>query len=76
MIAGPEERAKVQNFLFEDGLIFSEKIGFLNPSKSSLFRALESVSAQKSCVVRHLANNWNSTLQYLEEVRETVGQLA
>ena len=26
-------------------------------------------------VVRHLVTNWNSTLSYLEEVRETVNQL-
>ncbi len=51
MIAGPEERARVQNLLFEDGLIYSQKNAFLNPSNSSIFNTLGHISSQKSCVV-------------------------
>jgi site-specific DNA recombinase len=40
-LAKPEQRHRVQNLLFEDGLSYSEKTGILNPSNTSLFSILE-----------------------------------
>jgi site-specific DNA recombinase len=42
-VAKPEQRQLVQNLLFEGGLDYSRKSGFLNRSKSSLFSALRSI---------------------------------
>lgn len=47
-IASPEQRERVQNLLFEGGLDYSPKTGFLNRTKSSLFSALETVDLQKT----------------------------
>ena len=43
-IAKPEQRQRVQNLLFHDGLQYSPETGILNRSKSSLFTMLEKVS--------------------------------
>jgi site-specific DNA recombinase len=45
-IAGPEQQQRVQNLLFGDGLAYSKESGFLNRSKSSLFKALEGMTDQ------------------------------
>jgi hypothetical protein len=45
-IAHPEQRQRVQNLLFSDGLSYSMSVGFLNRSKSSLFNMLESISSE------------------------------
>ena len=42
-IAGPEQRQRIQNLLFGDGLAYSEESGFLNRSKSSLFSMLRGI---------------------------------
>jgi hypothetical protein len=39
--AAPEHKKRVQTFLFSGGLTYSEKTESLNPSKASLFSALE-----------------------------------
>jgi len=41
-IAGPEQRQRVQNLLFQDGLNYVPGAGILNRSNSSLFSILES----------------------------------
>ena len=46
-LATPEQRHRVQNFLFEGGLFYSEKNGILNRSNSSLFSTLEQISGAK-----------------------------
>jgi site-specific DNA recombinase len=46
-LAKPEQRHRVQNLLFEDGLRYSEKTGILNRSKTSLFSTLELVRDSK-----------------------------
>ena len=50
-IASPEQRERVQNLLFEDGLDYCYESGFLNRSKSSLFSVLESVEFQNTTLV-------------------------
>ncbi len=50
-IASPEQCARVQNLLFESGLDYSPKSGFLNRSESSLFNALETVDFRKVSLV-------------------------
>jgi DNA invertase Pin-like site-specific DNA recombinase len=50
-IANPEQRERVQNLLFEGGLDYSPKSGFLNRSKSSLFNVLETVDLQNTTMV-------------------------
>ena len=40
-IAGPEQRQRVQNLLFDEGLAYSPESGILNRSNSSLFSTLE-----------------------------------
>jgi site-specific DNA recombinase len=50
-IASPEQRERVQNLLFQDGLDYSPKTGFLNRSESSLFNALETVDFNKVSLV-------------------------
>ena len=50
-IANPEQRERVQNLLFADGLDYSPKSGFLNRSESSLFNALETVDFRKVSMV-------------------------
>ena len=47
-IASPDQRQRVQNLLFSDGLNYSMKSGFLNRSKPSLFNALESISSESA----------------------------
>ena len=47
-IANPEQRQRVQNLLFKDGLQYSQKSGILNPSNSSLFSVLKSLSCEKA----------------------------
>jgi hypothetical protein len=42
-LAKPEQRARVQNLLFEKGLTYSKERGILNRSNSSLFSVLESM---------------------------------
>ena len=46
--AKPEQLHLVQNLLFEGGLQYSEKSGFLNRSNSSIFCLLNSINIQKS----------------------------
>ena len=46
-IAGPEQRQRVQNLLFQDGLDYSPEAGILNRSNSSLFSMLETMSNEK-----------------------------
>ena len=50
-IASPEQRERAQNLLFEGGLDYSPKTGFLNRSKSSLFYGLEAVDFRKDDLV-------------------------
>lgn len=50
-IAGPAQRQRVQNLLFEGGLDYSPGVGILNRSNCSLFCSIEAMSAQKSSVV-------------------------
>ena len=50
-IASSEQRERVQNLLFQDGLEYSPESGFLNPSKPCLFNALEAVDFQKVSLV-------------------------
>lgn len=50
-IASPEQRERVQNLLFEDGLDYSPESGFLNRSNSSLFSVLEEVDFQETNLV-------------------------
>jgi site-specific DNA recombinase len=45
--AGAEQRVGVQNLLFEDGLLYSKRSGFLNTSKPSLFSVLEEISTEQ-----------------------------
>ena len=44
--AGADQRQRVQNLLFSDGLLYSEDRGFLNTSKPSLFTVLEGISSE------------------------------
>jgi site-specific DNA recombinase len=46
-IAAPEQRQRVQNLLFKDGLLYSPEHGILNHSKSSLFSVLEATKSKK-----------------------------
>jgi hypothetical protein len=50
-MAGPEQRERVQNLLFEGGLDYSPENGFSNRSKSSLFHLLEVESDRKTNLV-------------------------
>jgi site-specific DNA recombinase len=50
-IASPEQRTRVQNLLFGDGLDYSPESGFLNRSEASLFNALETVDLRKVSLV-------------------------
>jgi site-specific DNA recombinase len=50
-IARPEQKVRVQNLLFGDGLAYSPETGFLNRSKSSLFLVLGSNSGKSECLV-------------------------
>ncbi len=50
-IASPEQRERVQNLLFEGGLEYSSKSGFLNRSESSLFNALGTIDFRKDDLV-------------------------
>ena len=45
-LASPNQRQRVQNLLFSEGLSYSMSAGFLNRSKSCLFNALESISSE------------------------------
>jgi DNA invertase Pin-like site-specific DNA recombinase len=47
-IASPEQRQRVQNLLFRDGLDYSMSAGFLNRSKPCLFNVLESISSEST----------------------------
>jgi site-specific DNA recombinase len=44
--ASPENRQRVQNLLFEDGLHYSKESGILNRSNTSLFSVLESIKSE------------------------------
>jgi site-specific DNA recombinase len=46
-IAAPEQRQRVQNLLFQDGLLYSPEQGILNRSNSSLFSMLEATKSEK-----------------------------
>lgn len=46
-IANPEQRQRVQNLLFKDGLLYSPEQGILNRSKSSLYSTLEAMTDEK-----------------------------
>jgi transcriptional regulator with XRE-family HTH domain len=46
-IARPEERQRVQNLLFADGLHYSPELGILNRSNSSLFSMLEGLKCEE-----------------------------
>jgi hypothetical protein len=50
-IAGPEQRQRVQNLLFEDGLDYSPTMGILNRSNSSLFSVLEPMNSESGLLV-------------------------
>jgi site-specific DNA recombinase len=50
-IAGPEQRQRVQNLLFEGGLDYSPKLGILNRSNSSLFSLLEAMNSVNGLLV-------------------------
>jgi site-specific DNA recombinase len=45
--ASGDQRQRVQNLLFLDGLQYHQESGFLNTSKPSLFRVLEEISTEK-----------------------------
>jgi DNA invertase Pin-like site-specific DNA recombinase len=45
-IADPEQRQRVQNLLFQDGLAFSQQRGILNRSKSCLYSVLEATGSE------------------------------
>ena len=45
--ANPEQRQRVQNLLFPEGISYSPKEGFLNRSNSSLFNVLEEMGSEK-----------------------------
>ena len=45
--AQPEQRQRVQNLLFPEGIRYSPEQGFLNRSKSSLFNMLEQMSTEE-----------------------------
>jgi hypothetical protein len=47
-LAAPEDRARVQSLLFEDGLDYSPELGILNRSKTSLFSVLEALKDENS----------------------------
>ena len=49
-IASPEQRQRVQNLLFGEGLHYSPESGFLNRSKPSLFSTLEGMTDEKRLV--------------------------
>jgi site-specific DNA recombinase len=46
LIAGPDQRERVQNLLFQEGLVYSKTEGILNRSKSCLFSVLESTGSE------------------------------
>ena len=46
-IAEPEQRQRVQNLLFGDGLHYSSESGILNRSNSSLFSMLHAIKSEK-----------------------------
>jgi hypothetical protein len=50
-IAGPEQRQRVQNLLFDGGLDYSPDLGILNRSKSSLFSVLETMNSENGLLV-------------------------
>ena len=50
-MAGPDERQRVQNLLFDGGLTYSPDEGILNRSNSSLFSALQLVKAESGKLV-------------------------
>jgi hypothetical protein len=50
-IASPEQKQKVQNLPFEDGLDYSHEKGILNRSNSSLFSTLEAMNAKNGLLV-------------------------
>jgi len=50
-IAGPEQRQRVQNLLFREGLAYSPEQGILNRSKSSLFSVLEGMKLENGKMV-------------------------
>ena len=50
-IAEPEQRQRVQNLLFEDGLDYSPNLGILNRSNSSLFSVLEAMNSESGLLV-------------------------
>jgi len=50
-IARPEQRTRVQNLLFGEGLNYSRNKGFSNRSKSFLYSALETVRFEKNELV-------------------------
>jgi site-specific DNA recombinase len=50
-IAGPEQKQRVQNLLFEGGLDYSPNLGILNRSNSSLFNVLEAMNSENGLLV-------------------------
>jgi site-specific DNA recombinase len=50
-IAAPEQRQRVQNLLFQDGLLYSPEQGILNHSNSSLYSMLEATRSKKGLLV-------------------------
>jgi hypothetical protein len=50
-IAGPEQRQRLQNLLFDGGLDYSPDLGILNRSKSSLFSVLETMNSENGLLV-------------------------
>jgi DNA invertase Pin-like site-specific DNA recombinase len=62
-IASPVQRERVQNLLFENGLEYSSESGFLNRSKSSLFKALQEIDLQKATLVEAAGVGWTPLFQ-------------
>ena len=50
-IAGPDQKQRVQNLLFEGGLDYSPNVGILNRSNSSLFSVLEAMNSESGLLV-------------------------
>jgi hypothetical protein len=51
-VAGPDQRQRVQNLLFEHGLTYAPESGFSNTSKSSVFNVMQAIGGSELSVVR------------------------
>jgi hypothetical protein len=52
LVANPEQRVRVRNLLFQDGLVYSPDSGISNTSNSCLYTLLEGVTAENEQMVR------------------------